>query len=142
MFHDPSLYSAFGADRVFRTRFRLDQVPGGFGALQSVPPLSLSQAVNVLSWTRQGNVSGGSFLTKHSTPFLHYREIHIRDLLLRLRRQIPALRIVGLVLLLPIVVLYAVVALQPYVPFSLLLRDPNASVTALPFGTAFFYGAL
>lgn len=73
---------------------------------------------------------------------LPHRATFMRALLLQLRNQAPALRAVGAVLLLPIVVLYVVVALQPFMPFALLLRDANSHLNDAAYGTAFFYGAL
>lgn len=62
--------------------------------------------------------------------------------ILRLDRQVPLLRTVALTALLPVVVLYLVVAFQRAVPFALLLRDANASAYDPALGVMFYRGAL
>ena len=66
----------------------------------------------------------------------------MRSLLFRLHQQVPLLRTVILTVFLPVVLIYLVLAVQRFVPVSLLLRDANAEVRD-PQGSVMFYrGAL
>ena len=60
----------------------------------------------------------------------------------RLRQQAPLLRTVTFAVLLPIVLVYFILAVQRFVPLSVLLRDTNAEVYGPQGGVMFYRGAL
>ncbi len=63
-------------------------------------------------------------------------------LLSRLLKQVPLLRTVVLTVLLPVVVIYLMLAVQRFVPIGTLLRDTNAEIYDLQGDVMFYRGAL
>ena len=66
----------------------------------------------------------------------------MESLLNLVRKQLPVIGTICLTVLLPIVVIYVVVAFQPFVPFSVLVRDANITAYDPANGVMFYRGAL